>query len=646
MAVGGDRESLHSLEDLLLCGICLDDFKTPKLLPCGHTFCEKCLENFAKRGRAFCCPNCRRKIDLPHGGIRALPGNFWIGGMRDLLMATKKDDDRRRGGFHEKCLLHKEEGLRYFCLDCERMICAECMVDEHSGHRVSRLKEILAQKLEEAKTLENNTRSIVNSILAQLQDLANDEGGLVRQVDGERAEIHAAAQVALKMIETQKSNLLKQLESEFAVQRSIIFEDKQRLENDLAKLLGAMDSIQEARQTQDIVNLITTIRHLTEYMHMRSRRPVRLPLGTSIQFLPTKLGKEVKLGDIFTATDSFCSSDKEPDSGHDCEPSEKLVSLEPSPVELEKDGGIVPGSPHVVVVPGTPLSPRGTGPTYPRKIQFGRRGTAEGEFEFPFSVAVRDGFVYVLDKSLRTTVQVFDFIGTFFRSFELLGLKANSGGLIVDKEGQVTFVGNASPMHQTHTTDSEKNHTNMIYTHSADGLSASRKKLSIGYDMIQDAAEMPDEEGFAVAMKGTIVILDKSGQQVSRFSTKVGAKRVALTVSQHNGDVILSLFYESKVKVFDSKGTLRVEFGSKGSGDGQFGQPTGLCVDKEGNIIVADKWNRRVQLFDRDGRFLKVIASAADGLEAPIAVAVGWDGLDGRVAVTDTDKYCIFVFKY
>ncbi|XP_035677333.1 E3 ubiquitin-protein ligase TRIM56-like [Branchiostoma floridae] len=439
MAVGGDRESLHSLEDLLLCGICLDDFKTPKLLPCGHTFCEKCLENFAKRGRAFCCPNCRRKIDLPHGGIRALPGNFWIGGMRDLLMATKKDDDRRRGGFHEKCLLHKEEGLRYFCLDCERMICAECMVDEHSGHRVSRLKEILAQKLEEAKTLENNTRSIVNSILAQLQDLANDEGGLVRQVDGERAEIHAAAQVALKMIESQKSNLLKQLESEFAVQRSIIFEDKQRLENDLAKLLGAMDSIQEARHTQDIVNLITTIRHLTEYMHMRSRRPVRLPLGTSIQFLPTKLGKEVKLGDIFTATDSFCSSDKEPDSGHDCEPSEKLVSLEPSPVELEKDGTMDPGSPHVVVAPGTPLSPRGTGPTYPRKIQFGRRGTAEGEFEFPFSVAVRDGFVYVLDKSLRTTVQVFDFIGTFFRSFELLGLKANSGGLIVDKDGQVTF---------------------------------------------------------------------------------------------------------------------------------------------------------------------------------------------------------------
>ncbi|XP_066283279.1 tripartite motif-containing protein 2-like [Branchiostoma lanceolatum] len=640
MAVGGaDRESLHSLEDLLLCGICLDDFKTPKLLPCGHTFCEKCLENFAKRGRTFCCPNCRRKIDLPHGGIKALPGNFWIGGMRDLLMATKKDDDRRRGGFHEKCLLHKEEELRYFCLDCERMICAECMVDEHSGHRVSRLKEILAQKLEEAKTLENNTRSIVNSILAQLQDLANDEGGLVRQVDGERAEIHAAAQVALKMIESQKSNLLKQLESEFAVQRSIIFEDKQRLENDLAKLLGAMDSIQEARQTQAIVHLITTIRHLTEYMHMRSRRPVRLPLGTSIQFLPTKLGKEVKLGDIFTATDSFCSSDKEPDNSQDFEP-EKLVSLEPSPV-VEKDGTVVPGSPHVVVVPGTPLSPRGT---FPRKIQFGRRGTAEGEFEFPFSVAVRDGYVYVLDKSLRTTVQVFDFIGTFFRSFELLGLKANSGGLIVDKDGQVTFVGNAGPMHQS-PTDTEKN-TNMIYTHSADGLSASRKKLSIGYDMIQDAAEMPDEEGFAVAMKGTIVILDKSGQQVVRFSTKVGAKRVALTVSQHNGDVILSLFYESKVKVFDSKGTLRVEFGSKGSGDGQFGQPTGLCVDKEGNIIVADKWNRRVQLFDRDGRFLKVIASAADGLEAPIAVAVGWDGLDGRVAVTDTDKYCIFVFKY
>ncbi len=45
-------------------------------------------------------------------------------------------------------------------------------------------------------------------------------------------------------------------------------------------------------------------------------------------------------------------------------------------------------------------------------------------------------------------------------------------------------------------------------------------------------------------------------------------------------------------------------FGSSGSGDGQLNRPTGVAVDSDGIIYVADWGNDRLQVFDADGRFI------------------------------------------
>lgn len=42
-------------------------------------------------------------------------------------------------------------------------------------------------------------------------------------------------------------------------------------------------------------------------------------------------------------------------------------------------------------------------------------------------------------------------------------------------------------------------------------------------------------------------------------------------------------------------------FGFDGQGDGQVSRPWGLCVDKDGNIVVADRRNNRIQVFYADG---------------------------------------------
>lgn len=50
-----------SLKEELTCPLCLDIYRSPHMLPCGHNFCKKCLEHLkrqAERGR-FRCPECR-----------------------------------------------------------------------------------------------------------------------------------------------------------------------------------------------------------------------------------------------------------------------------------------------------------------------------------------------------------------------------------------------------------------------------------------------------------------------------------------------------------------------------------------------------------------------------------------------------------
>ncbi len=80
------------------------------------------------------------------------------------------------------------------------------------------------------------------------------------------------------------------------------------------------------------------------------------------------------------------------------------------------------------------------------------------------------------------------------------------------------------------------------------------------------------------------------------------------------------------------------DFGSPGSGGGQFDGPRGVAVDAEGRIYVADAGNHRVSIFSRAGHH----AGDIGGLASPLDVAVG--GPYGRVYVADAGGNSVRVF--
>ena len=60
-----------------------------KVLPCIHTFCLKCLEEFWKDKKPrdqVPCPLCRTPFNIPEGGLSDLPKNYFV---EKLLEAQK-----------------------------------------------------------------------------------------------------------------------------------------------------------------------------------------------------------------------------------------------------------------------------------------------------------------------------------------------------------------------------------------------------------------------------------------------------------------------------------------------------------------------------------------------------------------------------
>jgi DNA-binding beta-propeller fold protein YncE len=49
--------------------------------------------------------------------------------------------------------------------------------------------------------------------------------------------------------------------------------------------------------------------------------------------------------------------------------------------------------------------------------------------------------------------------------------------------------------------------------------------------------------------------------------------------------------------------------GGRGTGKGEFDSPTGIAIDGNGNILVADTNNSRIEKFSATGTFLGILGT-------------------------------------
>jgi DNA-binding beta-propeller fold protein YncE len=74
------------------------------------------------------------------------------------------------------------------------------------------------------------------------------------------------------------------------------------------------------------------------------------------------------------------------------------------------------------------------------------------------------------------------------------------------------------------------------------------------------------------------------------------------------GDIFISDGYiNSRVAKYDKNGNWVKQWGDRGTKQGEFNTPHSIATDAKDNIYVADRGNRRIQVFDTNGTFLREI---------------------------------------
>jgi DNA-binding beta-propeller fold protein YncE len=93
-----------------------------------------------------------------------------------------------------------------------------------------------------------------------------------------------------------------------------------------------------------------------------------------------------------------------------------------------------------------------------------------------------------------------------------------------------------------------------------------------------------------------------------------------------NGNILVADTGNGRIEKFSPTGTFLSTIGTKGTGHGQLGDPNGIAIDRAGNIYVAEAGNHRVQKLAPDGTFIAEWKEPEFGFYGPRRIAIGSDG--------------------
>jgi sugar lactone lactonase YvrE len=120
--------------------------------------------------------------------------------------------------------------------------------------------------------------------------------------------------------------------------------------------------------------------------------------------------------------------------------------------------------------------------------------------------------------------------------------------------------------------------------------------------------------------RSTSMFKGGKGTRNGQFESPVGM------AVDNNGNILVADTGNGRIEKFSATGAFLTTIGSKGIGHGQLGDPNGIAVDRAGNIYVAEAGNHRVQKLASDGTFIAEWKGPEPGFYGPRRIAIDPDG--------------------
>jgi DNA-binding beta-propeller fold protein YncE len=237
----------------------------------------------------------------------------------------------------------------------------------------------------------------------------------------------------------------------------------------------------------------------------------------------------------------------------------------------------------------------------------GRRG--EGVLRFPEAVAVDgQGSVYVADQ-LSYVVQKFSAAGVFETEWGSFGGAHGQfgpiAGLATDAAGDVYVV------------DSEHNRIQKFDPNGSFLRSWGGRGTDLGRFNFGSSRDYTHPPGGGIAIAGGFVyVADSGNNRIERFNLEGGEPMEWGTrgsgpgqfsyprgLAANASEVLVADDDNHRIQKFDPNGAFQAAAGSQGSGPGQFGFPYGITLDAAANAYVADDINHRVVKLNPDLTF-------------------------------------------
>ncbi len=269
------EKTLNDLEHEITCAICKNYYTDPKILPCLHYYCKTCVAELARRagqGKPFSCPECRALTILPDDGEDALKTIFVINRLKSIydkyrkalhkqvlceictnseacaefycyqcdkfcckgcvhlhsvmktafeghecVLIEKMNKIRIKSeeciGSNEKynaCRIHGER-LKYFCFDCNKLICGDCIVRDHRGHNIEFISAAADEKKKEFKESLKSLTNVRTNLSRAIEDTNKIDCEIQSQSKAKTDEIERLFGKIYGILDTHKAQLLSKV---------------------------------------------------------------------------------------------------------------------------------------------------------------------------------------------------------------------------------------------------------------------------------------------------------------------------------------------------------------------------------------------------------------------------------------------------